>query len=134
MAKPVPRLSPEEVRSVTARAWDDLPLFAAVLRRHRLSPGRVTPPFVRACWHGSKDSSRSPNDRLGFRRQQLRFGLKRSLLDRMLVRVPMFPDELPSAFALHARFADAFARAVAPLHMARLTGAAPEAALVATTR
>jgi uncharacterized protein (TIGR03643 family) len=41
MAKPVPRLSPEDVASVIAIAWDDKPPFPAVLRRHGLSPGQI---------------------------------------------------------------------------------------------
>ena len=74
------------------------------------------------------------NDRLGFRLQQLRFGLKRQVLDGMLVRVSSLDDDLPRAFALHARFADDLARSVAPLHRARFIGAAPEATGVATIR
>ena len=41
MAKPVPRLSPEEIASVIAIAWDDKPPYTAVLRSHGLSPGQV---------------------------------------------------------------------------------------------
>ncbi len=41
MAKPVPRLSPEEIQQVIAVAWDDRPPFNAVLQRHGLSPGQV---------------------------------------------------------------------------------------------
>ncbi len=41
MAKPVPRLSPEEIASVIAVAWDDRPPFAEVLRSHGLSHGQV---------------------------------------------------------------------------------------------
>ena len=41
MAKPVPRLSAEEIQRVIATAWDDRPPFAAVLRTHGLSPGQV---------------------------------------------------------------------------------------------
>jgi uncharacterized protein (TIGR03643 family) len=41
MAKPVPRLSAEEIQRVIATAWDDRPPFAAVLRQHGLSPGQV---------------------------------------------------------------------------------------------
>lgn len=41
MAKPVPRLSAEEIQRVIATAWDDRPPFAAVLRSHGLSPGQV---------------------------------------------------------------------------------------------
>lgn len=41
MAKPVPRLSPEEIQRVIATAWDDRPPFSAVLRAHGLSPGQL---------------------------------------------------------------------------------------------
>jgi uncharacterized protein (TIGR03643 family) len=41
MAKPVPRLSPEEIQRVIATAWDDRPPFDAVLRQHGLNPGQV---------------------------------------------------------------------------------------------
>ncbi len=41
MAKPVPRLSPEEIQRIIATAWDDRPPFAAVLHHHGLSPGQV---------------------------------------------------------------------------------------------
>ncbi len=41
MAKAVPRLSPEELASVIAIAWDDKPPFPEVLRRHGLSPGQI---------------------------------------------------------------------------------------------
>lgn len=41
MAKRVPLLSPEEIQSVIAIAWDDKPPFPAVLRRHGLSPGQI---------------------------------------------------------------------------------------------
>ena len=41
MAKPVPRLTPDEIRSVIEIAWDDRPPFNAVLQRHGLSPGQI---------------------------------------------------------------------------------------------
>jgi uncharacterized protein (TIGR03643 family) len=41
MAKPVPRLSAEEIQQVIAVAWDDKPPFTAVLHRHGLTPGQV---------------------------------------------------------------------------------------------
>jgi uncharacterized protein (TIGR03643 family) len=41
MAKPVPRLSPEEIQRIIAVAWDDRPPFPAVLRSHGLSHGQV---------------------------------------------------------------------------------------------
>jgi uncharacterized protein (TIGR03643 family) len=41
MAKPVPRLSADEIRQVIDLAWNDRPPFNAVLMRHGLSPGQV---------------------------------------------------------------------------------------------
>jgi uncharacterized protein (TIGR03643 family) len=41
MAKPVPRLSPEEIAAVIATAWDDRPPFLEVLRAHGLSEGQM---------------------------------------------------------------------------------------------
>ena len=41
MAKPVPRLSAEEVQRVIATAWDDRPPYNAVLQRHGLGAGQV---------------------------------------------------------------------------------------------
>jgi len=41
MAKPVPRLSADEIERVIATAWDDKPPFDRVLRTHGLNPGQV---------------------------------------------------------------------------------------------
>ncbi|WP_428421152.1 DUF2805 domain-containing protein [Methylibium sp.] len=41
MAKPIPRLTAEEIRRVIDTAWDDRPPFSAVLRHHGLSPGEL---------------------------------------------------------------------------------------------
>lgn len=41
MAKPVPRLTPAEVKQVIDIAWNDRPPFNAVLLSHGLSPGQV---------------------------------------------------------------------------------------------
>ena len=41
MAKPAPRLSPDEIKAVIATAWDDRPPVNAVLRAHGLSHGEV---------------------------------------------------------------------------------------------
>ncbi|MDH5538391.1 MAG: TIGR03643 family protein [Rhizobacter sp.] len=41
MAKPVPRLTAEEIRRVVELAWNDSPPYHAVLMRHGLSPGQV---------------------------------------------------------------------------------------------
>ncbi|MDP3084683.1 MAG: DUF2805 domain-containing protein, partial [Rubrivivax sp.] len=41
MAKPIPRLSPEDIERIIAVAWDDKPPFNAVLHSHGLSPGQL---------------------------------------------------------------------------------------------
>ena len=41
MAKPVPRLSADEIARVIATAWDDRPPFDRVLREHGLGPGQL---------------------------------------------------------------------------------------------
>jgi uncharacterized protein (TIGR03643 family) len=41
MAKPVPRLTPEEIKHIIDLAWDDRPPFKAVLMSHGLTPGQV---------------------------------------------------------------------------------------------
>jgi uncharacterized protein (TIGR03643 family) len=41
MAKPVPRLSPQDVERIIATAWDDKPPFNQVLMQHGLSHGQV---------------------------------------------------------------------------------------------
>lgn len=48
MAKPVPRLSPEQIQAVIATAWDDKPPFDAVLREHGLNHGQVVQVLKRA--------------------------------------------------------------------------------------
>ena len=41
MAKPAPRLTPEQIQAVIATAWDDHPPFNAVLLQHGLNEGQV---------------------------------------------------------------------------------------------
>jgi uncharacterized protein (TIGR03643 family) len=41
MAKPIPRLSADEIQRVIATAWDDHPPFDTVLARHGLTPGQL---------------------------------------------------------------------------------------------
>ena len=41
MAKPVPRLTPDEIERVIATAWDDRPPFDRVLHQHGLNHGQV---------------------------------------------------------------------------------------------
>jgi hypothetical protein len=39
MAKPIPRLTPDEIQQVIATAFDDLPPYSKVLHQHGLLPG-----------------------------------------------------------------------------------------------
>ena len=48
MAKPVPRLPPDEIDRVVATAWNDRPPFNAVLLRHGLSEGQTMQVLKRA--------------------------------------------------------------------------------------
>ena len=41
MAKPVPRLTPDQIARVIATAWDDRPPFNAVLMGHGLTQGQL---------------------------------------------------------------------------------------------
>lgn len=41
MAKPIPRLSPQDIERIIATAWDDKPPFHAVLLHHGLSHGQL---------------------------------------------------------------------------------------------
>ncbi len=41
MAKPIPRLTPEEITQVIATAWDDRPPFHQVLLKHGVSHGQL---------------------------------------------------------------------------------------------
>lgn len=48
MAKPAPRLSPQEIERVIATAWDDKPPFNQVLLQHGLSHGQLVALLKRA--------------------------------------------------------------------------------------
>jgi len=39
MAKPIPRLTPDEIKQVIATAFDDRPPYSKVLHQHGLLPG-----------------------------------------------------------------------------------------------
>jgi len=41
MAKPIPRLSPDQIQRIIATAWDDTPPFNAVLMQHGISQGEL---------------------------------------------------------------------------------------------
>lgn len=41
MAKPIPRLSPEEIQRIVKTAWDDTPPYNAVLMNHALGQGEL---------------------------------------------------------------------------------------------
>lgn len=61
-------------------------------------------------------------DSTAFRLRQLSFGVRRQLLDGMLVRLSSI-DPLPArAYALHSRFADELARAMKPAERVKVFG------------
>jgi uncharacterized protein (TIGR03643 family) len=39
MAKPIPKLSPEQIQRIIATAFEDLPPYDRVLREHGVGPG-----------------------------------------------------------------------------------------------
>ena len=41
MAKPIPRLSPEQVKAVVATAWTDTPPYNRVMHQHGVGPGEL---------------------------------------------------------------------------------------------
>lgn len=41
MAKPAPRLSPDEVQRVIATAWEDKPPYTRVMREHGIGHGEL---------------------------------------------------------------------------------------------
>lgn len=43
MAKPIPRLAPDEVSRIVATAWEDKAPFHRVLMQHGLSEGQLLP-------------------------------------------------------------------------------------------
>ena len=77
MAKPIPRLSPDEVQAVIATAFEDKPPYNAVLLRHGVSHGelvqllkRVLTPSAYKLWaargkpgKGGSNSKPSPQHR-----------------------------------------------------------------------
>ncbi|HEY1091082.1 MAG TPA: DUF2805 domain-containing protein [Burkholderiaceae bacterium] len=42
MAKPIPKLSPEQIKAIVATAWDDLPPYHKVQLEHAIGPGELT--------------------------------------------------------------------------------------------
>jgi EpsI family protein len=61
-------------------------------------------------------------DGAAFRWRQLKFGLRRRLLDGMLVRLSSIDPDPRRAYALHARFANALAAALPPAVRAKVIG------------
>lgn len=61
-----------------------------------------------------------------FRARQLRFGLRRTLLDGMLVRISSLDADREAAYALHSRFAAALAQALTPRARDKVIGSAQE--------
>jgi len=61
-----------------------------------------------------------------FRARQLHFGLRRRLLDGMLVRVSSLDSDREAAYALHTRFAAALAQALAPRARDKVLGVVAE--------
>ncbi|ALT78798.1 hypothetical protein AT984_18000 [Paucibacter sp. KCTC 42545] len=41
MAKPIPRLSADQVKRIVATAWEDVPPYNKVLMEHGLGPGEL---------------------------------------------------------------------------------------------
>jgi EpsI family protein len=61
-------------------------------------------------------------DGAAFRLRQLKFGLRRKLLDGMLVRLSSIDADPRHAYAVHARFANALADSLSPAMRARVIG------------
>jgi len=61
-------------------------------------------------------------DDAGFRFRQLQFGLRRRLLDGMLVRLSSIEPDARRAYALHLRFANDLAAALKPADRPRILG------------
>ncbi|HEY4082190.1 MAG TPA: DUF2805 domain-containing protein [Burkholderiaceae bacterium] len=67
MAKPIPRLSPEVLKSVLKTAWDDLPPYNKVLLEHGIGPGELvqlmkrelTPPAYKQ-WSARAKAAKAP--------------------------------------------------------------------------
>jgi EpsI family protein len=61
-------------------------------------------------------------DETAFRWRQLSFGLRGQVVDGMLVRLSSIDADTARAFACHAEFADALARATSPTQRVRIFG------------
>jgi EpsI family protein len=61
-------------------------------------------------------------DAAAFRLRQLSFGLRRQLLDGLLVRVSSLDTQPARAYALHSQFADELVRAMRPAERVKLIG------------
>lgn len=90
-----------------------------VTRLHALRPGRSEPITY---WTVLGDVV--VPDRVGFALRQLSFGLRRRLLDGMLVRVSSIDADPAEAYDLQARFAQALAAALKPADRPKVIGRA----------
>jgi EpsI family protein len=91
----------------------------AATRLHAFLPGRSEPITY---WTLLGDAVVS--DATAFRLRQLSFGLRRQLLDGLLVRISSIDSQPDRAYALQSRFADELARAMQPAERAKLIGKA----------
>jgi uncharacterized protein (TIGR03643 family) len=67
MAKPAPRLSPEEIKRVIATAWDDVPPYGKVMLEHGIGHGelvallkRELTPAAYKLWAARGKTAKSP--------------------------------------------------------------------------
>lgn len=86
-------------------------------RLHAVMPGRSEPITYWTVLGGEVVGGGA-----AFRWRQLQFGLRRRLLDGMLVRLSSIEPDPQRAYALHLRFANDLAAALSPAHRARILG------------
>ncbi len=91
----------------------------AATRLHAFLPGRSEPITY---WTLLGDVV--VTDSTAFRLRQLSFGLRRRLLDGLLMRVSSIDPQPARAYALQSRFADELVRAMQPAERAKLIGRA----------
>jgi uncharacterized protein (TIGR03643 family) len=70
MAKPAPRLSPEQIKAVIATAWDDTPPYNRVLLEHGIGHGQLVAllkremtPVAYKLWAAKGKVSKGPTKR-----------------------------------------------------------------------
>lgn len=89
----------------------------AATRLHAFLPGRSEPITY---WTLLGDEV--VTDSTAFRLRQLSFGVRRQLLDGLLMRVSSIDSQPARAYALQSRFADELARAMRPAERAKVIG------------